>query len=453
MSLVIKGPPLGKSISEVTLSQWIKKDGDYVEMDEVIAELESDEAIFELTVEKAGTLKTIANEGDTLQIGAPVCSIEEGGKQAETKESAPKAELNNKNKSKYQFQSRSEEEVYNFDNKEDFIEYCQIYFEEDIYKEHLNAYIYSTDYGSAWKFLSKFHDDDEIKKIGKNTSLNIKKFIILLAICVATITIYFVYQRFALSEDTARETSNRFFNMLIMKNLNEDEIEKLYPAFNLVGSRIKFNNICIINNISRNSDGDYEVYASYEPNKFNSYPIYLLISRENNETYIKSSKGINYAYYDKVLEFGKKKGCLTGNEDDIKMGYIISEKRLRSDLEFETDLRMQSLYNNIKTSSDIQNRWGSVSGNVTVTNKNDIDFSSYDIDCRVEFYNRAGQITSTEKVYLFNGVPAHGSASGHVFSTSQNSSTFKIIPTLNNNDEIRNKIREKIIENTQYGCN
>jgi 2-oxoglutarate dehydrogenase E2 component (dihydrolipoamide succinyltransferase) len=89
MSLVIKVPPVGESISEVTLSQWIKKDGDYVEMDEVIAELESDKATFELTAEKAGTLKTIANEGDTLEIGAPVCSIEEGGKQAETKESAP----------------------------------------------------------------------------------------------------------------------------------------------------------------------------------------------------------------------------------------------------------------------------------------------------------------------------------------------------------------------------
>jgi 2-oxoglutarate dehydrogenase E2 component (dihydrolipoamide succinyltransferase) len=95
MSLVIKVPPVGESISEVTLSQWIKKDGDYVEMDEIIAELESDKATFELTAEKAGTLKTIAKEGDTLEIGAPVCSIEEGGSPAAGKpaaEAAPKAE-------------------------------------------------------------------------------------------------------------------------------------------------------------------------------------------------------------------------------------------------------------------------------------------------------------------------------------------------------------------------
>ena len=72
MSLEIKVPPVGESITEVTLSRWIKKDGDAVTMDEVIAELESDKATFELTAEKAGTLKTVAKEGDTLAIGAAV---------------------------------------------------------------------------------------------------------------------------------------------------------------------------------------------------------------------------------------------------------------------------------------------------------------------------------------------------------------------------------------------
>jgi len=86
MSLEIKVPPVGESISEVVLSQWKKNDGDFVEMDEVIAELESDKATFELTAEQAGTLKIIAQEGDTLAIGAPVCTIEEGAA------SAPKAE-------------------------------------------------------------------------------------------------------------------------------------------------------------------------------------------------------------------------------------------------------------------------------------------------------------------------------------------------------------------------
>jgi 2-oxoglutarate dehydrogenase E2 component (dihydrolipoamide succinyltransferase) len=79
MGLEIKVPPVGESITEVVLSRWVKNDGDFVEMDEIIAELESDKATFELTAEKAGTLKIVAAEGDTLAIGAVVCSIEEGG--------------------------------------------------------------------------------------------------------------------------------------------------------------------------------------------------------------------------------------------------------------------------------------------------------------------------------------------------------------------------------------
>jgi len=85
MSLEIKVPPVGESITEVVLSRWIKNDGDVVEMDEVIAELESDKATFELTAEQAGTLKTIAAEGDTLAIGAVVCNIEDGGAAASPK--------------------------------------------------------------------------------------------------------------------------------------------------------------------------------------------------------------------------------------------------------------------------------------------------------------------------------------------------------------------------------
>jgi len=78
-TLDIKVPAVGESITEVTLSRWIKKDGDAVAMDEAIAELESDKATFELTAEQAGTLKTIAKEGDVLAIGAVVCSITAGG--------------------------------------------------------------------------------------------------------------------------------------------------------------------------------------------------------------------------------------------------------------------------------------------------------------------------------------------------------------------------------------
>src|SRR3569833_435301 len=92
MSLTIKVPPVGESITEVTLSSWKKKDGDTVQMDEVIAELESDKATFELTAEKAGILKLSAKEGDVLPIGATVATIEDGGAAAPAKEAAPAAQ-------------------------------------------------------------------------------------------------------------------------------------------------------------------------------------------------------------------------------------------------------------------------------------------------------------------------------------------------------------------------
>ncbi|GAA4511612.1 2-oxoglutarate dehydrogenase complex dihydrolipoyllysine-residue succinyltransferase [Sphingobacterium thermophilum] len=92
MSLEIKVPAVGESITEVTLAQWLKQDGEYVEMDENIAELESDKATFELPAEKAGILRIIAQEGDTLEIGAVVCTIEDGDAPAtEKKADAPAA--------------------------------------------------------------------------------------------------------------------------------------------------------------------------------------------------------------------------------------------------------------------------------------------------------------------------------------------------------------------------
>ena len=92
MSLEIKVPPVGESITEVVLSRWVKNDGDFVEMDEIIAELESDKATFELTAEQSGTLKVVASEGDTLEIGAVVCTIEAGGAAPKAESEKPKAE-------------------------------------------------------------------------------------------------------------------------------------------------------------------------------------------------------------------------------------------------------------------------------------------------------------------------------------------------------------------------
>lgn len=75
----MKVPTVGESITEVTIASWNKKDGDQVELDEIICELESDKATFELPAESAGVLRIVAAEGQTLEIGAVICRIETGG--------------------------------------------------------------------------------------------------------------------------------------------------------------------------------------------------------------------------------------------------------------------------------------------------------------------------------------------------------------------------------------
>jgi len=76
MSIEIKVPTVGESINEVTLVKWLKKDGEWAERDEVIAELESEKATFEINAEQAGAIKQVAKEGDTLAIGDLVGSID-----------------------------------------------------------------------------------------------------------------------------------------------------------------------------------------------------------------------------------------------------------------------------------------------------------------------------------------------------------------------------------------
>lgn len=79
----IKVPTVGESINEVSLAKWLKQDGQWVERDEVLAEIESEKATFEINAEQAGILKIKVGEGDTLAIGDVVCTIDENAQRPE----------------------------------------------------------------------------------------------------------------------------------------------------------------------------------------------------------------------------------------------------------------------------------------------------------------------------------------------------------------------------------
>jgi 2-oxoglutarate dehydrogenase E2 component (dihydrolipoamide succinyltransferase) len=90
----IKVPAIGESVTEVTLASWLVNDGDYVKLDQPLAEFESDKATFELPAEVAGVITRSAKEGDDIKIGGVVAYIETDAiaPAEEKKEEAPKKE-------------------------------------------------------------------------------------------------------------------------------------------------------------------------------------------------------------------------------------------------------------------------------------------------------------------------------------------------------------------------
>jgi len=95
--LEMKVPSPGESITEVEIATWLVKDGDYVEKDQAIAEVDSDKATLELPAEESGIITLKAEEGDVVEVGQVVCLIDtsaakpEGGSAPAAE--APKAEV------------------------------------------------------------------------------------------------------------------------------------------------------------------------------------------------------------------------------------------------------------------------------------------------------------------------------------------------------------------------
>jgi 2-oxoglutarate dehydrogenase E2 component (dihydrolipoamide succinyltransferase) len=85
--LEMKVPSPGESISEVEIAQWLVSDGDYVEKDQAIAEVDSDKATLELPAEESGTITLKAEEGDAVAVGAVVCLIDTSAEKPEGFES------------------------------------------------------------------------------------------------------------------------------------------------------------------------------------------------------------------------------------------------------------------------------------------------------------------------------------------------------------------------------
>jgi len=111
MILEMKVPSPGESITEVEIASWLVEDGDYVEKDQAIAEVDSDKATLELPAEESGIITLKAEEGDAVAVGAVVCLID-------TDAEKPEGSATSKGKEKEKAPKQEEEEASKPDSKE-----------------------------------------------------------------------------------------------------------------------------------------------------------------------------------------------------------------------------------------------------------------------------------------------------------------------------------------------
>ena len=101
-------PSPGESISEVEIAQWLVKDGDYVEKDQTIAEVDSDKATLDLPAQESGTITLKAHEGDTVLVGDIVCLIDTSGKKVSKKNNDVKPPADTQKENPKVFENKSE---------------------------------------------------------------------------------------------------------------------------------------------------------------------------------------------------------------------------------------------------------------------------------------------------------------------------------------------------------
>lgn len=103
----LKVPSPGESITEVVIARWIKNDGDYVEKDDELCEIDSDKATLTINAEESGALKIMAAEGDTVNVGQVICSVDTSvkGEAKPKKEETLKQVQSDKKEEKKQVQS------------------------------------------------------------------------------------------------------------------------------------------------------------------------------------------------------------------------------------------------------------------------------------------------------------------------------------------------------------
>jgi 2-oxoglutarate dehydrogenase E2 component (dihydrolipoamide succinyltransferase) len=112
----MKVPSPGESITEVVIAKWLKKDGDYVEKDEEIAEIDSDKATLTINAEDSGAIKLLAAEGDTVKVGQAICAVDNSIKGESKKAVEPAKKEESKTEAKQEVKKEAVKEAVKSDS-------------------------------------------------------------------------------------------------------------------------------------------------------------------------------------------------------------------------------------------------------------------------------------------------------------------------------------------------
>jgi 2-oxoglutarate dehydrogenase E2 component (dihydrolipoamide succinyltransferase) len=112
----MKVPSPGESITEVVIAKWLKKDGDYVEKDEEIAEIDSDKATLTINAEDSGAIKLLAAEGDTVKVGQAICAVDNSIKGESKKAAEPAKKEESKAEAKQEVKKEAVKEAVKSDS-------------------------------------------------------------------------------------------------------------------------------------------------------------------------------------------------------------------------------------------------------------------------------------------------------------------------------------------------
>ncbi|MBW1618158.1 hypothetical protein [Empedobacter falsenii] len=294
--------------------------------------------------------------------------------------------------------------------------------------------------------FSKESISDELSVKTEEIKSSVKLPIIIVSFLIALLggaSLFYYFQIRLTSEKASNEATNLFSLMSTKTTSDEKSLLKLYPNVDKIGKRVVIDKDIFIKNVVKNSKGNYIVYAIFS----NKYPIQVEIGQENFKNQVISSKGLSYAYYNNIMEFGIKKGCIIGDENDVELGLIIKNKKLESKFESLKILMNFNFKNNVKILPNVEEvnpyyMSSYLKGDVSIVNNNNVLLKSGSVNLKLVFKDVNNNSIGGKSLFV-NDVSAKNSGSANVFISNipQNATSYELEWKI-----VLTKFNEKLIE-------